>query len=326
MSLEKLPLVAILGPTAVGKTELALRLAEEFQGEIISADSRLLYRGMDIGTAKPTPEERRRVPHHLIDVASPDETWSLARVQAAVRQAAREICSRGRLPFLVGGAGQYLRAIIQGWQAPAAPPDPRLRAALERWAAGITPVGLHQRLSRLDPQAAQNLDPRNLRRTVRALEVILSTGRLFSQQRRQGESPYQLLLLGLTRPRQELYQRIDARVEAMLAAGLVDEVRALLEAGAPPNSPALSAIGYREIIDYLRGVYNLEEAIARIKRDTRLLVRRQANWFKAQDPQIVWFQVDERTQGRMAAVIADWRAERGLTPEALTCLADIQAE
>lgn len=302
----RLPLVVIVGPTAVGKTEIAIQLAERLDGEIISADSRLFYRGLDIGTAKPTEEERARVPHHLIDVADPDETWSLAVFQERAREAIRDIHARDRLPFLVGGTGQYIRAVTEGWQPPQVEPDPRLRTALESWAGEIGYDGLHERLARLDPQAAATIDPRNLRRTVRALEVIMTTGELFSAQRKQGPSPYHLFVLGLIRPRTELYERVDARIDAMLAASLVEEVQSLLEAGYPPDLPTLSAIGYREIIAYLQGEYSLEEAITRIRRATRTYVRRQANWFKQDDPDIHWFRAGWNTVDEMEMAIRNW--------------------
>lgn len=283
------PLIAVVGPTAVGKTAAAIDLAQRLDGEIVSADSRLFYRGMDIGTAKPTLAERALVPHHLIDVANPDETWSLAMFQERARQAIGEIHARGRLPFLVGGTGQYLRAVAQGWQVPRVVPDARLRRALEDWANEIGAAGLHTRLASLDALAAERIDARNLRRTIRALEVILSTGQRFSDQRQHGPSPYRLLVLGLNLPRAELYARIDARIDAMIDAGLEAEVRKLLASGYAPDLPTLSAIGYRELIAYLHGELSLAEAVAQIKHDTRVFVRRQANWFKPDDPQIHWY-------------------------------------
>ena len=300
------PLVVIVGPTAVGKTEIAVQLAERLDGEIVSADSRLFYRGMDIGTAKPTDYEQARVPHHLIDVADPDEVWSLVDFQGAARRAIAGIDMRQRLPFLVGGTGQYIRAVIEGWQVPPAAPDPRVREALESWAAEVGAQGLHTRLAVLDPVAAGQIDFRNIRRTVRALEVILRTGRRFSDQRRRGHSPYRSLLLGLTRPRSELYARIDSRIKTMLEAGLVLEVQTLLEKGYSPDLPTLSAIGYREMIDYLQGEISIEEAVVRMKRRTRQFVRRQANWFKEDDPAIRWFRVGSQSVVEMAAVIRDF--------------------
>jgi tRNA dimethylallyltransferase len=301
--------VVILGPTAVGKTELALHLAERFQGEIVSADSRLFYCGMDIGTAKPTPEERQRIPHHLIDVAQPDEVWSLATFRQRAQETITDIHARGRLPFLVGGTGQYLRAVAQGWQPPEIQPDPRLRGALESWAAEIGFNGLHDRLAALDPQAAAVIDPHNLRRTVRALEVILTSGRRFSEQRKSGPSLYRLLQLGLIRPRPELYARIDARIAAMFRDGLVAEVQGLLDQGYSPDLPALSAIGYREVIAALQGQYSLTEAQHQIERNTRTFVRRQANWFKPDDPNIHWFTPGPNTIDEMEALVRNWLLE-----------------
>ena len=297
------PLVVILGPTAVGKTEVALHLAERLGGEIVSADSRLFYRGMDIGTAKPTSAERERVPHHLIDVANPDEVWSLPVFQQAAREAIQEIHLRRRLPFLVGGTGQYIRAVIEGWQPPVQQPNPRIRNALEKWAGEIGPFELHRRLAVLDAEAANNIQPQNLRRTVRALEVIFCTGERFSTQRQRKASPYSLLLAGLSRPRAELFARIDARVDAMLAAGLPDEVSCLLAQGYSPDLPPFSAIGYREMIACLRGQMTLDQAAVEMKRLTRQFVRRQANWFKTSDSNIHWFEMNPNTVDEIETLI-----------------------
>jgi tRNA dimethylallyltransferase len=300
------PVVIILGPTAVGKTEISLQLAERLDGEIVSADSRLLYRGMDIGTAKPSKEEKARVPHHLVDVAEPDQVWSLAVFQNEARRAIHAIHKRGRLPFLVGGTGQYLRAVTEGWQPPAISPDKQLRAALENWAAELGTEAMHKRLALLDPRAASGIDHRNLRRTIRALEVILLSGRRFSEQRQRGEPLYRTLQLGLSRPRSELYARVDERIDIMLDRGLVDEVRSLLERGFSPDQPTLSAIGYKEIIAHLQGEIPLEEAIVLIKRNTRIYVRRQANWFKENDPDIHWFEAGSGAVEEMEKTIREW--------------------
>ena len=301
-----LRLVVIVGPTAVGKTETALRLAEQFEGEIVSADSRLFYRGMDIGTAKPTLEERQRVPHHLIDVAEPDEVWSLGVFKTAAQQVIAEIHARKRLPFLVGGTGQYITALIEDWTVPPQQPDTRLREVLERWARQIGKESFHQKLAIIDPPAAEKIDPRNLRRTVRAMEVIFKTGIRFSEQRGKGKSPYQVLKIGLRRPRVELYERIDRRIDQMLAAGLVDEVQRLLEKGFTPHAPAFSAIGYREIMLFLQGKISLEEAVQLMRKNTRQFVRRQANWFKESDPQIHWFDMNENTTREISGLIRGW--------------------
>lgn len=305
-NLNKLPLVVIIGPTAVGKTEVSLQLAERLNGEIVSGDSRLFYRGMDIGTAKPSLQEQQRVPHHLIDVADPDETWSLAVFQEAAQKVIADINKRGKLPFLVGGTGQYIRAMLEGWAPPELAPDPKIRRVLEKWANESGGDELHRRLGYLDPQAADRIDPHNVRRTVRALEVIFRTGRRFSSQTRKQESLCNNLVLGITRPRPELYKRIDERIEAMLAAGLVEEVQALLQKGYPPDLPTFSAIGYREIIAHLRGEISLEETVMLIKRATRQFVRRQANWFKPTDPTIHWFNADEQLAANMEVCIREF--------------------
>jgi tRNA dimethylallyltransferase len=304
--MELIPLVVILGPTAVGKTDLSILLAERLGGEIVSADSRLFYRGMDIGTAKPSIEARARMPHHLIDVADPDEVWSLAKFQDAANDAILDIHSRGRLPMLVGGTGQYLRAVIEGWDIPRTKPDKHLRKALNDWAEQIGAHELHYRLTILDPQAAAKIDPRNVRRTVRALEVIFHTGKLFSEQRSVRQSPYDALVVGLTRDREELYQRVDTRIQDMLASGFVAEVSDLLSQGYSPSLATLSAIGYREIVAYLQGEISLDEAQERMKRQTRVFIRRQANWFKPDDPNIHWFDASRQPIDAIETLIQNW--------------------
>ena len=283
------PLIVIVGPTAVGKTETAIQLAERLHGEIISADSRLFYRGMDIGTAKPTQADRARVQHHLIDIVYPDQVISLAMYQKAVQGTITNIARNGHVPFLVGGTGQYIRAVVEAWDVPRTAPNPALRLALNHWAKHIGPAEIHKRLAKLDPMAASQIDYRNLRRTVRALEVIFTTGKLFSRQKRKSSiSNFHSLILGLDRPRPELYDRIDTRIRLMLDAGFVEEVRDLLDKGYSPDLPAFSAIGYREIIAYLQDKISLDEAVVLIKRHTRIFVRRQSNWFKRADPNIRW--------------------------------------
>ncbi len=290
---EKPPLILIVGPTAVGKTEIAIQLAERLNGEIVSADSRLFYRGMDIGTAKPTPEEQARVPHHLIDIAEPNEILSLAVFQQKAREAIADVHARNKLPFLVGGAGQYIRAVTEGWRPPEVKPDERLREELEKTKEERGIYWLHEKLKCLDPQAAEKIDPRNFRRTIRALEVIMRTGRKFSEQRGQVESPYHLIAIGLSRPRAELYERVDQRIETMFANGFVDEARRLLAKGCSPSLPTMSAIGYRECVRVVKGELNEEQAKAEIRRATRVFVRRQTNWFKESDPNIRWFKIEE---------------------------------
>lgn len=296
---KKQQLIVILGPTAVGKTSVSIELAKRLDGEIVSADSRLLYRGMDIGTAKPTEEEMSGIPHHLIDTADPDERWNLAIYQREAYRIIDEIHERGKLPFLVGGTGQYIRSIIEGWNIPPQRPDFRLRDALNNWAEQIGAEGLYERLKMIDPEAAEKIDYRNLRRTVRALEVIFKTGERFSDLRRKQACPYDPIILGIERSRDELYERIDQRIEQMLEDGLVDEVRNLLEEGYSPDLSTMSAIGYGEIIQFLQGEITYDEAVTLIKRNTRTFVRRQANWFKPDDPRIKWFQASPKVVDKM---------------------------
>ena len=290
---HKLPLILIIGPTAVGKTELAIQLAERMNGEIISADSRLFYRGMDIGTAKPSKEEMARAPHYLIDIVNPDEILSLAVFQEKAKELIADIHARGKLPFLVGGTGQYVRAVTQGWTPPEVIADERLRVELEKVKEERGLEWLHAKLEILDPEAASKIDARNVRRTIRALEVILTTGRKFSDQRGKVESPYHLITIGLNRPREELYQRVDERIDLMFANGFVDEVKGLLEKGYPSTLPSMSAIGYRECVRVIKGELTLEQAKVEMRRVTRIFVRRQANWFKESDPDIMWFRVEK---------------------------------
>jgi tRNA dimethylallyltransferase len=296
-------LLILAGPTAVGKTAISLELAKRFGGEVISADSRLFYRGMDIGTAKPTPAERAAVPHHLIDLCDPDETISLGQYRRLAYRAIDDVLARGRLPILVGGTGQYVMAVIEGWGIPEVAPQPELRAALEllggdeaaRW------------LRALDPDAAARIDTRNVRRVIRALEVTLTTGRPISALQRKTSPPYDTLILGLARGRRSLYERIDARVDAMMAGGLLEEVRRLLEAGYGRELPSMSGLGYRQLATHLAGEMTLEEAIERIKFETHRFARQQATWFRGDDPRITWFDLDEGVATtRVIAFVERW--------------------
>lgn len=274
------PLLAIVGPTAIGKTALAIALARALDGEIVSTDSRQVYRQMDIGTAKPTAQERAAAPHHLIDVVDPDDEFSLAIYQDMAYAAMAAIAARGRLPLLVGGTGQYLAALLEGWQIPRVAPQPELRAALEREAAEHGAAALHARLARVDPEAAAGILPTNLRRIVRALEVYHVTGEPISAQQVKRPPPYRARTLWLTLPTGELYRRIDARVDAMLAGGLVEEVRGLLARGYGWELPAMSGLGYRELQPFFAGQSTLAEAVERLKYDTHAFARRQPNWFR----------------------------------------------
>jgi tRNA dimethylallyltransferase len=281
-------LVAVVGPTATGKTDLALRLALDFEGEIIGADSRQVYRWMDIGTAKPTAEQRARVPHWLVDVADPDEEFGLARYLDLAQAAMDGVWSGSGQPLLVGGTGQYVWALLEGWQVPRVGPDWDLRRELEERANREGHDALHAELAALDPEAARRLDPRNVRRVVRALEVIRRTGRPLSACQVRRPPEFSWLVLGLELASEELYRRIDARVDAMMEAGLIDEVRGLLDRGYGPDLPSMSGIGYRQVCQYLAGELSLDEAVSRMKTETHRFTRHQRNWFRRDDPRIRW--------------------------------------
>lgn len=286
---QRKPFLVVVGPTAVGKTAFSLRLGQKYAGEIVSADSRLLYKGLDIGTAKPTPAERRLVRHHLIDVCQPDETITLGQYKRLAEASIDEIHSRGKLPLLVGGTGQYVRAIIEGWGIPEVPPQKRLRKALE--ATG------HDELVRwlryLDEESARRIDARNIRRVIRALEVTLITGLPMSFMQRKTPPPYNIYLLGLTCDRKNLYEWIDNRVEKMMMQGFLEEVTHLRKVGYERYLPSMSGLGYRQLWAYLEGECNLEEAIERIKFETHRFVRQQYTWFRLDDEDIHWFDVKE---------------------------------
>ena len=309
------PRVAVLvGPTGVGKTATAIEMALVLSGEVISADSRYLYRGLDIGTAKPSLAERARVPHHLIDVTPPDQPWTLAEYQRAAYAEIDAVLRRGRLPLLVGGTGQYIRAVTDGWLVPPGGESGRLRAELQQALAADGLQALTNRLRQVDPESAAVIDTRNPRRVIRALEVAVTTGRSFVAQRQKSAPPFEPLWLGLWLPREELYARIDARIDAMLAQGLVAEVQSLVAQGYAWELPAMSAVGYREIGAYLRGEYSLDDARRAIRRSTRQFVRRQANWFKLADPDIHWV----RASPSAASQLASWVLGHSAKPDQST--------
>ncbi|MCJ7696320.1 MAG: tRNA (adenosine(37)-N6)-dimethylallyltransferase MiaA [Anaerolineaceae bacterium] len=287
-------LVIIVGPTGVGKTTVSIELAKRLNGEIISADSRLFYKGMNIGTAKPTMDEIGRIKHHLIDVTDLNHIWSLSVFQNESNKLIKTITEHGKLPIMVGGTGQYIRAITENWQVPEQKPDESMRKAIEKWGNVIGAKGLHDRLRVIDKKAAEMIDFRNQRRTIRALEVALKTGFRFSHQRNKNKSPYNTIIIGIIRPRTELYDRIDKRIDLMFASGFVAEVDGLLQNGFEEQLRKVSAIGYMEVIQYLKGDMSLEETIKQIKRKTRIFVRRQANWFKPGDPKINWFSANNQ--------------------------------
>jgi len=300
------PLVVILGATAIGKTGLAIQMAQALGGEIVSADSRQIYREMDIGTAKPTPEQRAQAAHHLIDVVNPDDDLSLAQYQKLAFAAIEDIHQRGKLPLLVGGTGQYITAILEGWSIPEVPPNPALRAELEAFAAEQGVEALYRRLLNLDPTAGEFVEPRNLRRIVRALEVCMATGKPFSEQRRKNPPPYRVLTYSLTMERERLYERADARVDSMMADGFLDEVRALLAKGYSRTLPSMSGLGYAQLAAHLLDGMPLEEAVQATKFATHQFIRRQYTWFRGHDHAILWHNVEETTPDTLTHQASEW--------------------
>ncbi len=280
--------VAIVGPTASGKSAIALDLAQRLGGEIVNEDSRQVYRGMDIGTAKPSAAGRRLVRHHLYDICDPREHYSLALYRQQALAAFDVLWARGTFPWLVGGAGQYVWSLLENWSVPEVAPDQALRARLAAQAERDGAEALHGRLAAVDPAAAERIDARNVRRVIRAIEVYEHTGTPISAWQTKGDPDFEYLLFGIDVPQDVLDERIGGRVDAMFQAGLIDEVRGLLDSGVPPDAPSMSSIGYAEVARHLAGEIPLDEAMELTKRATRRLARRQAQWFRRDDARITW--------------------------------------
>ena len=300
MALEVLAnsrLVAIVGPTAVGKSELALRLAQQMSAEIVNADSRQVYRHMDIGTGKPTLEERALIPHHVFDVVDPDEAFSLGTYSQFAKIAIDDVRRRGHLPLLVGGTGQYVWSVVEGWKVPEVPPDSAFRLQMETRARSEGHEALHAELERVDPEAAAHIQATNVRRIIRALELHRATGELPSSLlwSKKGLSE-STLVLGVGMERRKLFARADARVDRMVLLGFAAEVRALMDGGYEPFLPSMSSIGYREMYAHVRGECDLATAVEKTKVETHRLIRRQHTWFRPSDDRIAW--IDGTESGR----------------------------
>jgi len=272
-------LIVVAGPTGAGKTMLGVELARRLYGEVINADSRYLYRGFNIGTAKPTKDEQQGVPHHLIDILDPVDDFSLARYQEMANAAIEDVLQRGRLPLLVGGTPLYANAVIEGWKIPRVAPQPEIRERLELEAGSEGVAMLSARLAEIDPVAAERSGV-NLRRIIRALEIYEVTGERMSDLEGKGPRPFQTLELGLSLPRPLLHDRLDRRVDDQIRNGLVEEVAGLLEEGVPRDAPAMSSIGYRQLLPFLDGEQTLDGAIAQLKHDTHRYVRHQETWLR----------------------------------------------
>jgi tRNA dimethylallyltransferase len=295
--------VAIYGCTGVGKTDFSIALAQRLNGEVVNADSRYLYRRLRIGVAKPTHEQLKSVRHHLVDVLDPGERAYIPLVQQMAYEAIDDILSRDRLPILVGGTPLYMNAITEGWKVPEVPPDPEFRKSLEVRIArdGLEPV--QNELAAVDPVAAERSGA-NPRRVIRALEIHAATGRPMSAIESKSEPPYQFIHIGLGRDRDLLRAEVAKRVDDQIAAGLVDEVRGLLESGLTGSEPAFSAIGYRQLLPFLSGEIDLESAIAQIKRDTNRYIRHQSTWLRRRTD-IAWFDTGEPGWREVAFALID---------------------
>ena len=296
--------LAVVGPTAAGKTALAIGLAQRLGGEIVSADSRQVYRSMDIGTAKPTAAEQKAARHWLIDVAAPGEGFTLATYVDLARAAIDDIHGRGRTAIICGGTGQYVWALLERWEVPRVAPDRELRAHLEGVAATSGVDALIAELRAVDPASAERLDARNVRRVIRAIEVTRATGTPFSDWQRRGHSDEATPVIGLSMPREALYNRIDQRVDAMFAAGFVDEVRHLIQQGCACDLPAMSGIGYRQVCEHLQRAVPLADAVARVKTESHRLARMQRAWFREDDPRIHWIDATAADTLEQACAVA----------------------
>jgi tRNA dimethylallyltransferase len=296
------PTIVITGPTAVGKSAVALELAPRFGAEILSADSRQIYRHLDIGTAKPTIAERARVPHHLLDLVEPDEPYSAANFRADADGVLRDLARRGRVAFLVGGSPHYVQAVVERLEIPPVPPHPELRRELEQFAREQGAERLHQRLQQVDPQAAVQIQATNVRRVIRALEVYQVTGEPFSLIGRKRGTPLPALRLAITDDRARLYERIDRRVDLQMEVGLIEETRRVLEMGFSPELPPLRGLVYREAVAILQGRMSTADGIRRMKETTHAFARRQYTWLR-REPELHWLDAGPGLAGRVEEAI-----------------------
>lgn len=303
-------LIAIIGPTAVGKTKLAIQLASRFNGEIVNGDSRQIYRYMDIGTAKPDKAEMAAATHHLIDIITPDQEFSLAEYQKLTYAAIKDIQSRGKVPFLVGGSGLYIWAVLEGWVIPQVAPDIAFRRELEKRAENGEGSKLFEELVKIDPASAEKIDPKNLRRVIRALEVNKRTDKSFSQLQKKIPPPFESLIIGLTGERKEIYRRADERADNMIKQGFVTEVSSLIKRAYAPDLPSMSSIGYREIAMYLNGGMTLDEALYKIKTGTHRFIRHQYAWFRLKDERIKWFDIETANSADIETTVSDFVTSR----------------
>lgn len=299
-------LISIVGPTAIGKSRLGIKIAEKFQGEIVNADSRQIYIYMDIGTAKPDRNDRQHVRHHLLDIVYPNQLYSVANYKDEATKAIVDIMNRNKIPVLVGGSGQYVWSLLENWQIPMVEPDGTFRKELEERAQKYGTDSLYMELVQIDPATAMKISPHNLRRIIRALEIYQKTGLPPSVLRVKKEIEYPLIIIGLTADRKYLYEMIDKRVDNMIKAGFIDEVRNLINMGYHQQLPSMSSIGYRQICEYLNKNKGLEEAISTIKYETHRFARSQFSWFKITDERIKWFFINDDYEDKIEYTIENF--------------------
>jgi tRNA dimethylallyltransferase len=296
-------IVVIVGATATGKTSVSVELAQALNGEIVNGDSRLFYEGMDVATAKPTPDEIHGVPHHLIDFLAPDDEFSLGGYLTQARSVIKEIIERGKLPIIVGGSGQYIWALVEGWEVPEIEPDLELRTRLEHMLTERGVEALANELREIAPETAADTDLLNPRRITRAIERILSKKPLESTRTKAEESPFDAHIIGLSAERSVLHERVTNRLDRMLANGWEHEVRSLLNSGYSIDNRAMSGIGYRQMIGHINGEYDLDEGVRLTAVATNRLIRQQSNWFKQKDPRINWFDMTQDAESATKSVI-----------------------
>jgi tRNA dimethylallyltransferase len=301
----KTPLLVIVGPTAAGKTNTAIEIAAKLSGEVISADSRQIYRYMDIGTAKPSLAERKGIPHYLIDIVDPDADFSVANFQPMAQKIINQIWEKGKLPMLVGGTGLYISAVIDAYNFSNLPANPEFRHQMRKLALDKGKHYIWHKLQSIDPVTAERLHPNDVKRIIRALEVYNFTGRTLGswEQEQPQESPYNLLIIGITRERSHLYEAINRRVDKMMEMGLIEEVHRLLKMGYSPTLNSMQGLGYKELIPYINGEISLAEAVEILKRDTRRFAKRQLTWFR-RDKRVNWFVVESEREADIVEEIS----------------------
>ncbi len=316
METTKRPLVILTGPTAVGKTALSIALAKAIGGEIISADSMQVYRHMDIGSAKITPEEMEGIPHYLIDVLEPDQEFNVVVFQELAKQAAAQIYSRGHIPIVAGGTGFYIQALVYDIDFTENDEDTAFRRTLEEQAKREGAEALYERLRAVDPESCESIHAHNIKRVIRAIEFYEKTGKKISEhnrEQRQNDSPYNFAYFVLNDDRERIYERINVRVDLMMAQGLVEEVRALRESGCRKEMVSMQGLGYKELLSYLEGETSMEEAVYLIKRDTRHFAKRQLTWFR-REKEVIWVDktVFDHDSQKILNFMQDFLREKGI--------------